>query len=241
MQTLLKYSERDLVFVDIETVRCAKELGPVGTPLYNAWSYKMRYEDEQARKAGDSSFSLEESFKSKAALYAPFAKIAVISVGMVQDSDKLRVKSFVGDEAKLLTDFNSMLNVLHVQRPSALFAGFNIVGFDLPFINKRMLSNDIEPHACLDTGEQKPWEQRVLDLSKFWQGSSFYPDSLSAILYALGLPTSKSTMSGAGVSDAFYEGKIDEITNYCEGDVFATANVYRKLLHKKPYVLEARI
>lgn len=233
MQTLLKYNEKDLTWIDIETSRLVDKLQP-NTPLYDTWSYKMRYDSEQAAKTGDNTFSIEQSFKDKAALYAPFARIACIVVGSIQDGDKLRVRSFAEpDEKVLLTKFNEGVKLTKTAKPDSLFAGFNIIGFDLPFLVKRMLVNDIEPAPVLDVAETKPWDQRVLDLSTFWRGNSFYPDSLASVLVAMGLPSSKSVMNGSEVSDAYYAGKINDIVEYCKMDVLQTASLYRKFMHKK--------
>lgn len=238
MQVLLQYKERDLIFIDIETARSVAKLEK-NTPLYDAWAYKMRYQNELAEKSGLDALPLEESFESKASLYAPFSRIACIVVGSIQDGDKLRLKAFAdADERILLTNFRNALIQKTTAQPEALFCGFNSEGFDEPFMSKRCLVNGVPLHPLLDQSTKKPWEARRLDLSKIWRGNSFYPDSLSAVAVAMGLPSPKQSLSGDEVGNAYYDGKIDEIVKYCKGDVLTTANLFRLWLGKKILTIE---
>lgn len=229
MQALLKYNERDIIWMDVETIAAVKPL--FTGPLYDAWAYKMRYQNEQAEKAGIDTQTLEDSFNQKAALYAPFAKIACIVIGGIIE-DQLRYKVFQGEEQQLLESFNNAMKLKVTTNQQALFGGFNIIGFDVPFIAKRMLVNGITPMNLLDTAELKPWDQRVCDLSAVWRGNSFYPDSLQAVAVAMGLPSPKQGLNGSEVTDAFYAGRIDDIVKYCVGDTLCAANLYRKFLNK---------
>lgn len=235
MKALLNYKTSDLLFFDVETARTVDKLVP-GTPLYDAFQYKARYQNEMkeklSRNGSDPEVSLEEFFKEKAALYATFGRIVAIVVGRI-DGEQLKTKKYVGEEKKLLESFNNDLSQFTVARPAAALAGYNSIGFDLPFINKRMIVQDIQPPDLLDNGDKKPWEIRTLDLAKLWQGTSFYPDSLMAVCAALGIPSSKGNMNGSEVSDAFYAGRITEIADYCEQDVLATANLFQRFSRKK--------
>lgn len=228
MKYLDQFNEQDLIFFDIETARGQKELTK-GTPMYDAWMYKARYSNEMTKKSGEE-VTPETFFKEKAALYAPFAVIVSIVAGRIVDGDKLSVKVYSGDEKKLLEDFNADLGKM--VKSTTAFCGFNNIGFDQPFVAKRMIVNGIEPHGVLDTAHLKPWEVRVVDLSILWKGNSFYQDSMAAVAMALGIPSPKTNMDGSEVSDAFYGGKIAEINKYCVNDVLTTANIFRKFKNK---------
>lgn len=227
MKYLDAYKEEDLIFFDIETARAVKELKP-GTPLHDAWLYKSRYNNELNKKTGKD-YTPEEYFNEKAALYAPFGRVVSIVAGGIRN-DVLRVKVYSGEEKNLLTEFNNDLG--KSVKAMTAFCGFNNVGFDQPYVAKRMLVQGITPHKILDTSGDKPWEIRVVDLSSLWKGTSFYPDPLVAVATALGLPSPKSSMDGSEVSDAFYDGRIEEINKYCVQDVLTTANIYRRFKGK---------
>lgn len=235
IRNLDKFKEEDLVFIDIETVRLVKELQK-DTPLYDAWEYKNRYNNELEKKTGER-VSLEDYFTDKAALYAIFAKVAVIVVGRIVD-DKLSVKRYAlskagkWNEQPVLEEFNNDMIKIIGKNPKTAFAGWANIGFDQPFLAKRMMINGIQPNILLDTAGLKPWETTALDLKNEWQGTAFYPDSLIGVATALGLPSPKSKMDGSEVGEAFYKGKIADITEYCVADVLTSANIYRKLVNK---------
>lgn len=227
MNILERVKAEDVVFLDIETVSAVKELEK-DTPLYAAWEYKARYQNELNRKTG-LVFTVEEYFKEKAALYAPFAKVVCITVGRIVNDSKIVLKSYFGDDEKeLLKNFNSDLSVVLTKNPSTTLCGLNNIGFDEPFLFKRLIINGIRPMKLLDSSDKKPWEVKSLDLSKAFQGSSFYPDSLVAIATALGLPSPKDGIDGSMVTQVYYDGGLDDIVHYCERDVATTANVFRK-------------
>lgn len=229
------FNESDLIFIDIETVRSVKELKE-GTPLHDAWLYKTRYNNELERKSGET-VTPEAYFDEKAALYAPFAKVVTIVVGRIV-GDELKTKSYAvskkdkWDEAVPLRQFNDDVNTVLDKNPNSVFVGWANIGFDQPFLMKRMIVHGIQPNLLLDTAHLKPWEVPGFDLKEMWKSTSFYPDSLISVAVALGLPSPKTKMDGAEVGEAFYKGKIDDIVEYCTGDVLTSANVYRKFVNK---------
>jgi predicted PolB exonuclease-like 3'-5' exonuclease len=228
MKVLRQYNERDIIFFDIETVRGVQTFTP-DFHLYEAWLYKSRYSNEISRKTGEE-MTPEEYFYEKSPLYAPFAKIACIVAGRITEDNMLNLKAYFGEEAELLKEFNNDLN--KIVKATTAFCGFNNIGFDQPFITKRMIVHGIPLNPKLDTAHEKPWNINDIDLSVLWKGTSFYPDSLLAVSAALGLPSPKESMDGSMVSKAYYNGKIDEIVHYCKMDVLTTANIFRKFLNK---------
>lgn len=227
MKQLENLNENDLVFYDIETARGVKELEP-NTQLYDAWKYKARYQNELNKKTGQE-FTIEEYYYGKAPLYAPFGRVVTIVVGRIKDN-KIHLKSYASyDEKELLKEFNNDLDLVFQNNPRTRFVSFNGVGFDTPYLEKRSIINGINPANLLQESHLEPWKVTQLDLSKIWKGNAFYPDSLIAVATALGLPSPKDALDGSEVSNAFYEGRLEEIKNYCLKDVETTARVYRKM------------
>lgn len=227
MKQLENLNENDLCFYDIETARSVKVLEE-GTPIYDAWKYKARYQNELNKKTG-LEYTLEEYYYEKAPLYAPFGRVVTIVVGRIKDN-KIYLKSYASyNEKELLEDFNRDLELVYQSNPKTRFVSFNGVGFDTPYLEKRSIINGVKPSTLLMESHLEPWKVTQLDLSKIWKGNAFYPDSLVAVATALGLPSPKDALDGSEVSNAFYDNRLPEIVKYCLKDVETTARVYRKL------------
>ena len=227
MNQLENLNENDLCFYDIETAR-AVEVLVEGTPIYDAWKYKARYQNELNKKTGQE-YTLEEYYYEKAPLYAPFGRVVTIVVGRIKDN-RIHLKSYSSyNEKELLEDFNRDLELVYQSNPKTRFVSFNGVGFDTPYLEKRSIINGVKPANLLQESHLEPWKVTQLDLAKIWKGNAFYPDSLIAVATALGLPSPKDALDGSQVSKAFYEKRLPEIVTYCLKDVETTIRVYRKL------------
>ena len=113
-------------------------------------------------------------------------------------------------------------------------------GFDLPVLHYRALKHGVQARRYWDTGSEDSsfkwnnylsrYHQRHLDLMDvlaMYNGRANAP--LDQIATLLGFP-GKMGMSGAKVFDAFQEGDIKGIRDYCETDVLNTWLVYLRFL-----------
>lgn len=221
MYALKKLNLKDVIFIDIETARLVKEL-EIDTPLFDSWQYKVRKETND---------EVISSYNKEAALYPEFARIVCISVGRIK-GNKISIRTYNQEnEAEMLEAFCSDLEKVTDAAPKTAFCGHAVNGFDIPFIFKRCLINQVEPHILLDTAHLKPWETTAIDTKDLWKGTSFSPASLINIAVAFGIPSPKDDISGAEVGDVYWsddENRIERISRYCEKDVLTTANVVRK-------------
>lgn len=224
----------NLLFFDIETVR-GEEVFDESHPSYDVWAWKQR--DKETNEIPESK-EVIESYYNKAALFAEWGKIVCISVGYI-NNEKLHVKSFVGDEKDILTDFVDL-----VKKTGRMLAGFNLISFDVPYLRKRFFINGLEGYLTEKQGNDvymKPWllDDAIFDLMVAWKGSGFVNSSMDELAMCFGIPSSKDDMHGNEVSKYFYEGKINEIAEYCEKDVAVTANILRRW--KGDSILEPQI
>lgn len=164
----------------------------------------------------------------RAGLHAEYGKIVCISVGYISVNE-IHLKSFTGEEQTILEDFAAMaVN-------SFKYVGHNILDFDLPFIQRRMIINGIKIPQGIQTAGKKPWDLdgMIGDTMVMWSGTQWkYRVSLNVLCELLGVESPKSDMDGSKVGEAFYRGEIDRIAKYCEADVIATSAVYQILKHK---------
>lgn len=221
MLQLRQVKLEDLVFIDTETARLQKELKE-GTPDYDAWEYMKKRKLE--KDGGD----IKEEYIKTAGLYAEFSRLLCISVGRIKNG-KLIITSYKDkDEKKMLEHFMGDLDEVVKHRPDTKLVGHSVKGFDIPFIFRRSLVNGVMPNRLIDVGGLKPWELTSLDTKELWKGTGYYGASLISVCLALGIPSPKSDITGAEVGDVYHnegEAGLTRITEYCERDVMAVANV----------------
>ncbi len=123
-----------------------------------------------------------------------------------------------------------------LERYTPTLVSWNGCGFDLPVLHYRALVHGVAAPRYWETGDDDQsfrwnnylnrYHYRHLDLMDVlagYQGRANAP--LDEIATLLGFP-GKMGMSGAKVWDAFLDGDIEGIRNYCETDVLNTFLVY---------------
>ena len=105
-----------------------------------------------------------------------------------------------------------------------MVVGFNVKGFDLPFLFRRSWALGLQPPGWLRHGRY--WHDSVVDLREVWQlGDNRARGSLDAVAKHLGL--GGKTGDGARFSELFAE-KPEEAIAYCRRDVELTEALYQK-------------
>lgn len=220
-----KINLEHILFLDIETVPLEENFNVLDDEMKQLWETKTQYQrrDEYT----------PEDFYTRAGIWAEFGKIVCISVGYFTfkgDIRHFRVTSFFGEEVQLLKDFNNLLNN-HFNGPQHLLCGHNAKEFDIPFIARRMIINQLPIPDKLNLFGKKPWEIPHLDTLELWKfGDYKHFTSLKLLTKILGIPSSKGDIDGSQVGHVFYvEKDIDRIVTYCEKDTIAVAQVLLRL------------
>ena len=220
----INYSK--ILFFDIETVPLEynfKDLDERGQAL---WDRKTRLIQEREN------LNAEEAY-DKAGIYAEFGKVVCISMGFILQKDgetQIRLKSIANkDESILLQEFIDLLNSYY-NSPDFMFCAHNCKEFDIPFLCRRILINEKKIPNILNVSGKKPWEIKHLDTMELWKFGDFKNyTSLDLLSYVFNIPTPKDDMDGSQVAKVFYEDKdLDRIIHYCEKDVVATIQLFRK-------------
>jgi predicted PolB exonuclease-like 3'-5' exonuclease len=217
---------RQILFLDIETVPIFQQFADLPDEGQQLWADKSR---QFQKSASDTPESLYE----KAGIYAEFGKVVCISVGIMQTANnksRFRVHSYCGsDEASILHDFATMLQ--QIDRPGLQLCGHNIREFDVPFLCRRMLINQIDLPPLLDLSGLKPWEVRHIDTLQLWKfGDYKHYTSLKLLSWCFGIPSPKNDIDGSEVARVYYvEQNLARIRAYCERDVVGVARLYLKM------------
>jgi uncharacterized protein YprB with RNaseH-like and TPR domain len=220
-----KVNLNNILFLDIETVPQEEHFNSLDNELKELWEQKTQYQRRE-------DFTPEE-FYDRAGIWAEFGKIICISVGyFVNKSDirNFRVTSFFGDEKKILKDFSNLLDT-HFNQPQHILCGHNAKEFDIPFIARRMIINQIAIPQKLNLFGKKPWEIPHLDTLELWKfGDYKHFTSLKLLTKILGIPSPKGDIDGSQVGHVYYvEKDIDRIITYCEKDTIAVAQIFLRL------------
>ena len=222
---------KNMLFLDIETTSACntiEEYNDQVPGVQKHWEKKLEY----IRKDKHEYANMEagEVYQLDSALYPEFGKIIVVSIGQVVfddlDTPQFKVKSFYGDnEKEILEQLMAALRALFSRAPGLKLVGHNIKGFDAPWLIRRSLINGVAVPHQLHLQNVKPWENCLLDTAEIWKFGSWNGASLALICDLLGIPSPKENMYGGEVARAYWQGRLEEIKEYCEGDVRATANV----------------
>jgi predicted PolB exonuclease-like 3'-5' exonuclease len=220
-----KINLNHILFLDIETVPEEAHFHSLDDEMKTLWEHKTQYQRKD-------DFGPEE-FYDRAGIWAEFGKIVCVSVGyfvVKGDIRNFRVTSFFGDEKKILRDFNNLLNN-HFNQAQHILCGHNAKEFDIPFLARRMIINQIPIPNKLNLFGKKPWEIPHLDTLELWKfGDYKHFTSLKLMCKVLGIPSSKGDIDGSQVGHVYYvEKDIDRIVTYCEKDTIAVAQIFLRL------------
>jgi 3'-5' exonuclease len=234
---------KGIMFIDIETAPVVADYSMLNAPLQHEWLRKaknLRNEDINADP--------EKAFAQRAGVYSEFAKVVCIGIGSFALSKErvwqLRLKAISGnDEQALLTTFVNVVQRMHAGGTTVRYCGHNIKEFDLPFLSRRCIINQIGLPQSLDTQGKKPWEVSHLDTMDMWRFGDYKNYTpLSLLAAVLGIPSPKDDIDGSMVGDVYWkQNDLPRISKYCLQDVLTTAKVYLKLSGQHQVVVNPHI
>lgn len=214
-----------ILFLDIETVPLYPDFKEVPLEEQIYFGEKTAYQRKETISA--------EEFYERAGIWAEFGKIVCISVGYFSPRSQardFRLKSFYGEESKILMDFKELIKHYFNQSNHRL-CGHNAKEFDFPYIARRMLIHQIELPPTLQLFNKKPWEVPHLDTLHLWRfGDYKHYTSLKLMAHVLGIPSPKDDIDGSQVAEVYYKEKnLERIVSYCEKDVVTVAQIILRL------------
>ncbi|MEI6062496.1 MAG: 3'-5' exonuclease [Bacteroidota bacterium] len=224
---LEKIDIENVLFLDIETVPACAEYSLMSERMQKLWDKKSE------RISGYNSTTEEtatpEQLYGRAGIYAEFGKIICISVGAFMKGE-FRIKSYSGDDEKvLLTEFAALLTKRY-NRPEHLLCAHNGKEFDFPYMARRMLVHGIPIPFILDLSGKKPWEVSHLDTMELWKFGDYKNyTSLELLAAIFGIATPKDDIDGSQVAAVYYkENDLARIVHYCTKDVLTVAQIFRR-------------
>ena len=195
------------LFLDIETIPAEEEKHKLLKEIYDR-------DLDRGKKLSE-----WEDYLAETNFDGAFGRICCISYA-INDNNPV---SLSGDETEILKKF------WEIAREADLFIGFNLLNFDLKFIYQRSMIHGIRPSIDLNFARYKNFP--IFDVMQEWNKWDMRSSiSLHKLAKALNIPSPKDgEIEGKDVGQAYKEGRIKKICEYCQRDVEATRTIYKKL------------
>lgn len=208
-----------VMVLDVETVPQKKSFHELDDTWKALWEKKMKYKIPEDKTGGD--------VYDQAGIYAEFGKIVCISCGVFTKDNTFRIKSFYGDDEKvLIEEFSEMLNK-NLSAEENYLCAHNGKEFDFPYIARRCIINGLKIPEILDNSGKKPWEIKNLDTMDMWKFGDYKSyTSLILLAGALGIKSPKDDIDGSDVWRIYWEkNDLKRIVKYCQKDVVTVAQI----------------
>lgn len=220
------------VVLDIETVQAPREEWArlAGKALRSA---EVTQSDEGidlfAAGAVEEQRHAEDELYAKSAFDGTFSRI--VCIGLLEFSDQMEARSAIAwygvNERELLRQFWARL----AQDRPTLFITHNGLGFDLPFIKKRSIINQVKP--SLDINLAKFRTEPVYDTMAIWSNWDTRGwVKLDVLARALQVETKSG--SGEQVAEMWERGQGPELARYCLQDTYVTYACYCRMNFRQP-------
>lgn len=212
----------NLFFWDIETAGKHKDFSTFkqqdsrGAELFE---YKVKRKQKQNPNDVQWTGTVDECYLKNSPLLAEYGRIVCISYAYYNNGE-LKIGSIKNiDEELLVKEAHRVFS--QVAKLNRRLCGYNIKGFDMPWLFKKMITYKLLPPFNLNLFEKKPWDITCLDLMELWKGIGYEASTFDEFTYAINVKSPKSDMDGTMVHSYFHDGRINEIVKYCEADVNA--------------------
>lgn len=155
----------------------------------------------------------------------------VCVIGWAFDDEEPQSVYSEDDEEGLLANFARRLNVDPSDRHTVCVIGHNVSSFDLRFLTQRFIVNRIRPPAVIvRAANARAWDSdKVFDTMTQWHPDRDKRASLDKLCLALGIVSPKGEIDGSKVAAFVEAGRIAEVAKYCEKDVCAVREVYKRM------------
>ncbi|MBX3302723.1 MAG: ribonuclease H-like domain-containing protein [Nitrospira sp.] len=220
------------VVLDIETVQAPREEWArlVGKPSTRneASLVEERYDLFAAGAVEEQRRSEDESY-AKSAFDGTFSRI--VCIGLLEFSDQMEARSAVAwygqNERELLRQFWARL----AQDRPALYITHNGLGFDLPFIKKRSIINQVKP--SLEINLAKFRSEPVYDTMAIWSNWDTRGWVKLDVL-ARALQVEAKSGSGEQVAEMWEKRQGRALAQYCLQDTYVTYACYCRMNFRQP-------
>jgi DNA polymerase elongation subunit (family B) len=220
------------VVLDIETVQAPRDEWArlVGKPSTRDEStFEEEKHDLFAAGAAEEQRRVEDELYAKSAFDGTFSRI--VCIGLLEFSDQMEARSAVAwygaNERELLRQFWARL----AQDRPTLYITHNGLGFDLPFIKKRSIINQVKPSIEINLAKFRA--EPVYDTMAIWSNWDTRGwVKLDVLARALQVETKSG--SGVQVAEMWEKRQGRDLAQYCLQDTYVTYACYSRMNFRPP-------
>lgn len=225
------------LFFDLVTARSTPEYNNLPTVVQQLLVGKINTQEHKL---------FQDAYAEQAVFYPELARIIAINIGMLVSNEQggytptihtISDKHFI--ESAIINGFFTMVERIKEKRSNSgkgdlHLAGFNIKRFDVPFLSKRSLINEIAIPQWFQVQGKKPWEIPFFDVMEAWDfGGRNDMTSLAMMAFAFGVqvPTTPYTQA-----DKLYHQGTTAIKDLVEGseqELLATMALFEDMNSEK--------
>lgn len=243
----------DIIFFDIETIPLLLNFEELPENLQIGWTKICQRNPDLKSKLADGA-RIEDVYWEMSSLFSDFSRCFCVSFGKITDKGnqiatlKIHENSDAG-ERDLIEKVCRFFT-----KTGGVPGGYNIKGFDLPYIFKKAIKYGIQPDLvppAFKVFEKKPWEVKMFDLCDLWKMTGFQTQMLSTVCDFLEVKQPKEELEGKYVKNLYYndyrfgysgvetkildwksasqEEREHQIVVYCEADVESNLEIAKKI------------
>ncbi len=178
-----RHDVRGILFFDIETEGDEEMIEGFAPEIKVTAPKNWKDEEKIARYIEETSQTRHEDFVAKTPVDLDFARITSIGVALGgSDPWALMVGDEYGPDAsgplrsekyRTVTEYDLLVWFWDQARRANRLAGYNIIGFDIPIIQRRSFKYGIEPSFGLI--DVKPWDKKILDFMRLFYHNGYGP------------------------------------------------------------------
>ena len=223
---------KELIYIDIETAGKYPDLETLKANDIRGYELFLRKLDRKGVQFTDWKTDPNEVYLNKVSLIPEFGRIVCVSIAMIKDNKVQMMSVCDEDEQFIIEKVHKILMNFSVKTLFSL-SGYYIKGFDIPWLNRKMMEYGLQIPKILQTFNVKPWEMNIVDLADVWKSNGTLESvSFDEMLYTLGIESPKSVIAGKDVHKCFWvEKDLNKIKTYCEADVMSCVKAAKKIIH----------
>lgn len=192
--------------------------------------FELKY--SQKRKSNDPRWGDDPdiAYLRNSPLLCEFGRIVSVGMAFIKPDNSISIDAIDGeDEKDILLRTQKIFN--KVENSGLVICGYNIKGFDIPWLFKKLCMYGLEVPNNLNTFGKKPWEVKNVDIAEVWKSTNWESVPFGEVAYSLGISSPKSgEIEGKNVHKHYWENKnIKGISEYCKKDVMTLVKICEKL------------